>query len=235
MHPQNMNGTTGDCRPKAGIWREVSVGGDVYSIRETRSASQKGIRIADECNILQDGTLIDLCGATLMWRSADGLLQSPTKRMLDDMVDELNAGRPLCPVGLNTLVIPRKTAVNITETMATGTQPYVYLKCGHVQGSHDWGQNKNSNSKTCPMCLNAGPVAKLSMGLEPSFYFDCLKPTYCFNPCGHMASEATVRFWTSIAIPHGTDGFQAMCPFCANPIQIEHGFVRLIFQDHVDC
>lgn len=28
-------------------------------------------------NVLLDGTLIDLCGATLLWRSAEGLSNSP--------------------------------------------------------------------------------------------------------------------------------------------------------------
>lgn len=34
-------------------------------------------QIYDESNILQDGTLIDLCGATLLWRSSEGLQHSP--------------------------------------------------------------------------------------------------------------------------------------------------------------
>lgn len=34
-------------------------------------------QVEDETNILQDGTLIDLCGATLLWRSAEGLAKSP--------------------------------------------------------------------------------------------------------------------------------------------------------------
>jgi pellino len=29
--------------------------------------------------VLQDGTLIDLCGATLLWRSAEGLQNSPVR------------------------------------------------------------------------------------------------------------------------------------------------------------
>lgn len=53
-----------------------------------------------------------------------------TKRDLEKLVDEINAGRPQCPVGLNTLVIPRK--VTLAEH---GNQPYVYLNCGHVQGN----------------------------------------------------------------------------------------------------
>lgn len=71
-----------------------------------------------------------------------------TKRHLEQMVDELNAGRPQCPVGLNTLVIPRKATLTSTEK-----QPVVYLNCGHVQGLHEWGHEKDSNSHTCPMCL----------------------------------------------------------------------------------
>lgn len=54
---------------------------------------------------------------------------SQTKRDLEKLVDEINAGRPQCPVGLNTLVIPRK--VTMGEHI---NQPYVYLHCGHVQG-----------------------------------------------------------------------------------------------------
>lgn len=226
MHPGEH--FSGDSDNAAGMqssrvcqWREVSVCGDVYSIRETRSAAQKGTHVSEEKNVLQDGTLIDLCGATLMWRSAEGLKRSPTKKLLDDMLDELNASRPLCPVGLNTLVIPRKATVVLSEKSGKGdTQPYVYLKCGefvnwrcvsacvrlstqqsprllcspgHVQGLHDWGQSKNSNAKTCPMCLVSGPFAKLSMGVEPSFYSDCEQPSYCFNPCGHMCSEKSVK------------------------------------------
>jgi hypothetical protein len=33
-------------------------------------------QISDETNVLQDGTLINLCGATLLWRSHEGLEKS---------------------------------------------------------------------------------------------------------------------------------------------------------------
>ncbi|XP_022255728.1 protein pellino-like isoform X2 [Limulus polyphemus] len=171
-----------------GVWREISVGGGVYALRESRSTPQKGTKIEDETNELQDGTLIDLCGATLLWRSSDGLNNSPTRKHLEEMIDELNAGRPQCPVGLNTLVIPRKSTISYNEK-----QPYVYLICGHVQGLHDWGQDKNSDGRTCPMCLKVGPIVKLCMGIEPAFYVDSGPPTFAFNPCGHMASEQTVK------------------------------------------
>jgi pellino protein len=39
MHPQGAF-TGGDGEP--GVWREVSVGGGVYTLRESRSAQQKG-------------------------------------------------------------------------------------------------------------------------------------------------------------------------------------------------
>ena len=44
-----------------------------------------------------------------------------TRRDIDQMVDFVNAGRPQCPVGLNTLVVGRKTN-------SLDRQPYVYLK-----------------------------------------------------------------------------------------------------------
>lgn len=200
MHPKQtfvnkMGGSTYDSKRATnmdvgGIWREVSVCGEIYSVRETRSASKKGSRIENETNVLKDGTLIDLCGATLIWRSSEGLTRSPNKKHLEEMIDQLNASRPQCPVGLNTLVIPRKSA---SLGAADDKQPYVYLKCGHVQGYHDWGQNKNSNSRTCPMCFKSGPIVKLTMGIEPSFCTSSGPPNYGFNPCGHMASESTVK------------------------------------------
>lgn len=65
-----------------------------------------------------------------------------TKRDLEKLIDEINAGRPQCPVGLNTLVIPRK--VNIGDQI---NQPYVYLNCGHVQGEFLHKREINSKSK----------------------------------------------------------------------------------------
>ncbi|KAJ9592073.1 hypothetical protein L9F63_001382 [Diploptera punctata] len=157
------------------------------------------------------------------------------KQLLETLVDELNAGRPQCPVGLNTLVIPRKLSLSVSEeSVNEKQQPYVYLNCGHVQGHHDWGQDKDSKDRRCPMCLEMGPVVKLCMGIEPTFYVDAGAPTFAFNPCGHMATEKTVKYWANVAIPHGTNGFDAVCPFCATPLSACPGYVRLIFQDNVD-
>ncbi|XP_028161101.1 protein pellino [Ostrinia furnacalis] len=287
MHPRgDFCGGSATCGP----WRETSVGGAVFSLRESRSAQQKGLPCQAETNVLRDGTMIDLCGATLLWRSAEGLKNSPTKRDLEALVDELNAGRPQCPVGLNTLVIPRKLStaqqdlnqpyvylncghvqgtahteapcsqrvhvtpiipVRLEETtillntlviprkLSTAqqdlNQPYVYLNCGHVQGEHSWGADgSEAGTRRCPMCMTAGPVVRVCMGIEPAFYVDAGPPTYAFNPCGHMASERTVKYWAGVDIPHGTNGFHAICPFCAAPLEGSPGYVRLIFQDNLD-
>ncbi|XP_078316176.1 protein pellino-like [Crassostrea virginica] len=212
-----------------GVWREVSVGGAIYPLRESRSAPLKTNQIKDEDNVLQDGTLIDLCGATLLWRSALGLISSPSEHEFENLVETINAGRPQCPVGLNTLVLPKKGTLGLSDK-----QPYVYLQCGHVHGQHQWGQRDDKTARTCPLCLKDGTFIKLKMGCELSFYADSDPPTHCFNPCGHMASEKTVRYWSELPVPHGCQGFQAVCPFCATPLSTETGFIKLIFQDNTD-
>lgn len=63
-------------------------------------------------------------------------------------------------------------------------------------GNHDWGQDKSTGARRCPMCLELGPVVTLCMGIEPAFYVDSGPPSFAFNPCGHMASEASVK-WVS--------------------------------------
>jgi len=228
MHPKGQFCPPEGCSdPKPGIWREISVGGCVFGLRESRSAAIQGPPVPSETSVLVDGTLIDLCGATLLWRSAEGLSRSPTPRQLERALDELNAGRPQCPVGLHTLIVPRKNSQNI----APEAQPMVYLKCGHVQGKHDWGFTEdNKNNRTCPICLGVTNVAQLCMGAEPAFYVDCDAPAYCFVPCGHMASPKTVKYWAEVPIPCGTSGFQSACPFCAVPLTGTPGYVKLIFQ-----
>lgn len=214
---------------KAGVWREVSVGGTVYALRESRSTPHKSSQIVEENNVLQDGTLIDLCGATLLWRSAQGLTASPSEREFEHLVDDINAGRPQCPVGLMTLVLPRKGTLAVNDK-----QPFVYLKCGHVHGQHQWGQSNDNDGRTCPLCLTVSPFVKLKMGCELSLYVDNEHPTHCFSPCGHMASENTVRYWSQVAVPHGCQGFHAVCPFCATPLDTDPATVKLIFQDYTD-
>ncbi|XP_050527709.1 protein pellino [Daktulosphaira vitifoliae] len=231
MHP---NGKFYEGKTEPGVWLEVSVCGKLFSLRGSRSAQLKGDMVKDSDNILMDGTLIDLCGATLLWRSAEGLSISPSREYLKKLIEKTNRERPTCPVGLYTLVFPHHledSALNSSELSDGKHQPYAYLSCGHVQGRHDWGLNKDSNSRTCPMCLKVGGVAKLSMGVEASFYVEDKDPPdlYAFSPCGHVATEKTVKFWANVGIPYGTNGFEAFCPFCATLLQGYPGYVKLIF------
>ena len=81
---------------------------------------------------------------------------------LELQIREINASRPQCPVGLNTLVLPIKNSSNNNEKT-----PYVYLNCGHVHGQHSWGKDGVSNTNcTCPMCreVAGGGVVFLAGG-----------------------------------------------------------------------
>lgn len=63
------------------------------------------------------------------------------------LIEKINYERPICPIGLYTLVFPHSEN-SISEHVK---QPYVYLECGHVQGLH---LNKDSNNnRKCPICL----------------------------------------------------------------------------------
>ncbi|CAN0314739.1 unnamed protein product, partial [Lampetra planeri] len=105
MHPRGGGGGGGGGGGELselvqpGVWREVSVGGKVYTLRETRSAQHRGCLVETESNELQDGSLVDLCGATLLWRTAEGLRRSPTVRHIELLRQELNAARPAVPRG----------------------------------------------------------------------------------------------------------------------------------------
>lgn len=48
MHPRN--GFTEDSKP--GVWREISVCGNVFSLRETRSAQQRGKMVRRVTSVL---------------------------------------------------------------------------------------------------------------------------------------------------------------------------------------
>ncbi|KAL6477845.1 hypothetical protein MHYP_G00136800 [Metynnis hypsauchen] len=236
MHPRG--GFTEESKP--GVWREISVCGDVYTLRETRSAQTRGKLVDSESNVLQDGSLVDLCGATLLWRTAEGLFHTPTQKHLEALRQELNAARPQCPVGLNTLAFPsmqRCSRAVPSVALQEDKQPWAYLACGHVHGYHDWGhrsEREPNAQRECPMCRAVGPYVPLWLGCEPAFYVDTGAPTYAFVPCGHVCSEKSTRYWSEIPLPHGTHAFHAACPFCATQLSFTQGCSKLIFQGPVD-
>ncbi|KAM4583678.1 E3 ubiquitin-protein ligase pellino homolog 1-like isoform 2-T2 [Odontesthes bonariensis] len=232
MNP--CHGFSHDSKP--GLWREISVCGNVFTLRETRSAQQRGNMVDSEYNKLVDGSLIDLCGATLLWRTAEGLARTPTVKHLEAMRQELNAGRPQCPVGLNTLAFPSLRRKDVLDEK----QPWAYLRCGHVHGYHGWGGRHDPKvevecqERECPMCRARGPYMPLWLSCEPGFYVDAEPPTHAFVPCGHICSEKTIAYWSQIPLPHGTHAFHAACPFCIQPLNGQTGCVRLIFQSPLD-
>ncbi|MFT7806216.1 E3 ubiquitin-protein ligase pellino1-like [Arapaima gigas] len=229
LHPRN--GFTENSKP--GVWREISVCGNVFTLRETRSAQQRGKMVENETHELVDGSLIDLCGATLLWRTADGLSRTPTLKHLEALRQEMNAARPQCPVGFNTLVFPSMRRKEVVEDK----QPWVYLHCGHVHGYHDWGnqpEQEPGGQRECPMCRTRGPYVPLWLGSEAGFYVDSAPPTHALGPCGHVCSEKTAAYWSQIPLPDGTHTFHAACPFCAQTLNVEHAYIRLIFQGPVD-
>lgn len=209
-----------------GVWREVSIGGDLYSLRDERKSRLPGKLVHSENNILKDGTLINLCGATLLWRSADGLKKSPDKVDVEELVQNLNDDIVPDSIALrNNLVIPRRPVPN-----SSIPKPYAFVECGHVQ----FFKEGDSINNKCPVCYLSGSCIKLYMGLEPAFYADYGPPVCAFNPCGHMATEKTVKFWAKAEIPHGGNGFIAMCPFCATPLDGWPGYIELSFRAYTN-
>lgn len=258
MHPKG--GFTEESKP--GVWREISVCGDVYTLRETRSAQTPGKlvsgpaaggrvglaravlrsvilscpQVENESNILQDGSLVDLCGATLLWRTTQGLFHTPTQKHLEALRQEINAARPQCPVGLNTLAFPSMQRSRALSSLQD-KQPWVYLACGHVHGYHNWGNRSEQEpnaQRECPMCRMVGPYVPLWLGCEAAFYVDTGAPTHAFVPCGHVCSEKSVKYWSEIPLPHGTHAFHSACPFCATQLSLTQGCAKLIFQGPVD-
>ncbi|XP_011798153.1 PREDICTED: E3 ubiquitin-protein ligase pellino homolog 3 [Colobus angolensis palliatus] len=158
MHP--AGGFSEDSAP--GVWREISVCGNVYTLRDSRSAQQRGKLVENESNVLQDGSLIDLCGATLLWRTPAGLLRAPTLKQLEAQRQEANAARPQCPVGLSTLAFPSPAR---GRTAPDKQQPWVppshaFAPCGHVcseKTARYWAQTPlphgtHAFHAACPFC-----------------------------------------------------------------------------------
>uniref|UniRef100_A0A914HN62 Uncharacterized protein n=1 Tax=Globodera rostochiensis TaxID=31243 RepID=A0A914HN62_GLORO len=211
-------------------WKEVSVTGDIYSQRKERVPGQMGKFEPSLTNKLEDGTLINLCGATLLWRSAKGLQNIDTEETLKKRLQELNKKRAQCPVYMHTLVFGR-TGESSTSNSNNGhsvlRKPHVYEKCGHVQSNHKWGID-NGKYK-CPYCKQSSDrVIKMSLGLEPAFHLDSNAFDYAFNSCGHIASERTVEYWSSIPIPQENGNFHAVCPFCNTLLNDDKPTIKLI-------
>ncbi|KAF3841808.1 hypothetical protein F7725_023759 [Dissostichus mawsoni] len=100
----------------------------------------------------------------------------PTLKHLEALRQEINAARPQCPVGFNTLAFPSMRRKDTPDEK----QPWVYLQCGHVHGFHNWGnhrEEREGRQRECPMCRAKGPYVPLWLGCEAGFYVDAAPHT----------------------------------------------------------
>ncbi|KAJ7326624.1 hypothetical protein JRQ81_016383 [Phrynocephalus forsythii] len=88
------------------MWRDISVCGNVYALQDSHSAQQQGNRVESESDVLQEGSLINLCGVNLPWQTLEGLLRTPTLQQLEGLQQEINAALLQCPVDFSTLAFP---------------------------------------------------------------------------------------------------------------------------------
>ncbi len=171
MHPQN--GFNYKSTNKfINEWMEVSVCGEVFNLEENRLTPCLGVKKPNKnpsntkSNILQDGTLIDLCGATLLWRSTESLLSTPTKECIEMNLDYLNHLRPQCPVGFKTLVFPSSASPSSTSHLPASFLANNILINNNSVWSSKFGhhtrivteQNKKHNDRIPMVYLKCGHV-----------------------------------------------------------------------------
>ncbi len=114
---------------------------------------------------------------------------------LANMIDQLNDTKPECPVTFHPLIFAKGDLpldCNHRALMECACTPFIHLECGHVQGKHNWKRSRYDDF-VCPVCRSDGPIVSLSVGMETAYWVDSGDLTHCFNPCGHVASEMTVK------------------------------------------
>lgn len=202
-------------------WREVSVSGYIYPVRSAKMDASKRARILEESNILVDGTLIDLCGVTLIWRTPEGLKRTPTEYYLNHLQSTLHKHTP------ESLPLPRNSRMIVSQVEPSVKKCYVFLACGHVTAFSKL-PNDHAKGLHCPYCSAFGPVKEFTVGTEPGFYFHEEAPSYAaFKPCGHVATQKTVEFWSGVQIPDHRNIQRSLCPFCGQNLNFITKHVRL--------
>ena len=210
LHPPHRNGMMHvslqeicDWEPR---WREVSVMGKLYHSNADKSTPNMiADLVNDEDNVLLDGTLVDIAGVILMWRTTEAC-----ERFNDDAlqqnIEKLNISHNICPVMFQTLMFPKDQNDQVDEEKDF----HAFLTCGHV-----YSGNKNiAGLSQCGLCKmkvseNDNRLVKLRLGFEPYLSTDGELPSWFFRDCGHVVSEKTAKYWSRINF---TDGKR--CPFC---------------------
>ncbi|XP_063727587.1 protein pellino-like isoform X2 [Symsagittifera roscoffensis] len=173
---------------KNSVWREVSICGHIYTMRESKNKTVVH-KVPDETNELRDGCLIDLCGTTLLWRSADNAHSLTDEQDFVEKVQRaINNKRPQCPISFNTLYLPKSRKLNTPFIQQEG------------QGIDDHAGQKDRKTTAANRRSSRTPLPDLSeqnnndnqnnnmntstISRDPSFIANS-RPYACF-PCGHV-------------------------------------------------
>ncbi|GFR07353.1 protein pellino [Trichonephila clavata] len=198
-------------------WREVSVCGYIYPVRSPNVEFKKRPRIVEETNVLQDGTLIDLCGVTLVWRTPEGLRKAPCEESLKRIENSFHEFAVECE-----LLVP--------DVLPDGRErTFIFMACGHIIRLSV--STNNLEGWSCPVCRCIGPITELKVGKEPAFYVDNDCPTHAFKPCGHVTNLGTVQYWSAVKIPEHRNIQETRCPFCATKLNSISNYIELKFPE----
>ncbi|XP_075255668.1 E3 ubiquitin-protein ligase pellino homolog 1-like isoform X2 [Convolutriloba macropyga] len=179
---------------KNSVWREVSICGHIYTMRDGKNKTVVH-KVHDETNELRDGCLIDLCGTTLLWRSADNV-HSLTDELdfVEKVQKSINNKRPQCPISFNTLYLPKSRKPPLMDATSDATNidwdsAAVVGRAGPNRPLDNKKQNNRRHSRT--------PLPEVSenndhnnhqdsstISRDPSFSLKS-RPYACF-PCGHV-------------------------------------------------
>ena len=118
--------------PKVQKWAEVSFKGNLYSIR--KNINEPGCLIDDQMtNELIDGSIIDLCGVSLLFLKSNHDNHSLNP---EQIINEINALRPQCPVQLHPVMFqyvnPRQRAIRAIKNLEVSMIGYQIPGCLHV-------------------------------------------------------------------------------------------------------
>jgi hypothetical protein len=151
-------------------WLEVSVCGAVFTLNDSRLNSPSSHHAIVNSkkntysNILKDGTLIDLCGATLMWRSRESLTKTADKNFLDVNLKHLNEIRPQCPVGLKTLIFPSSASPLIQASTNVNQQRPTAKNSINILNKSTDSSPSNSSSSSSNLFVLSSPSLNSIVG-----------------------------------------------------------------------
>eukprot|EP00668_Euglena_longa_P035989 GGOE01046243.1.p1 GENE.GGOE01046243.1~~GGOE01046243.1.p1 ORF type:complete len:603 (+),score=127.87 GGOE01046243.1:199-1809(+) len=239
--------------PRLRSWCEVSVMGQLYSLRPCHNMGGKKLHDPELTNELEDGSLIHIAGSTILFRKGDFQTdEADDSRAVVHGLQALQQVRPRCPVQIETLRFLCKAdggnqeGAGVPDGLSSGSgafasgsympnthMPLVFTTCGHVLGNTP----QNAALDTCPLCRHKGPSTPLRFDYHKALVASPPQesiPTHVFHPCGHATTEAQAQYWCSIPIPGISNHFvgdwsntRHTCPFCNLPLDSAQPYTKL--------